>query len=294
MTQVRAEALLVLVTLLWSATFVLVKDSLTEISPAAFVFWRFSLATVVGVVLWGRSMRAMDRTLAVRGLVIGVLFGSGFILQSIGLTDTTPTSSAFITGTTVVFVPFIYRLVEHRTVSLLNWITTLVVLAGMFLFTEPENVGFRIGDALTVCSAMMWAAYIVAIDMYTVEYADNREKLNVLVLMQFVISACLALLVVPVADSAFLPSISSTHVLIAIAYCGIAATVVTTSVQTHMQRFTHPVRAGIIYSLEPIFASVIALMFYNEQWGWRQGAGACVMLSAVLVPDLLTLARKTT
>jgi drug/metabolite transporter (DMT)-like permease len=135
MSRIKVELLLVLVTLLWGGTFVLIKESLSATSPAAFVVMRFTLASVLGLIIWHRSLAALTPRLVWQGLLLGVLFGGGFLLQSMGLTETSATASAFITGTTVVFVPFMYRLIERRSVTLLNWVSTLAVLCGLYLFT---------------------------------------------------------------------------------------------------------------------------------------------------------------
>jgi drug/metabolite transporter (DMT)-like permease len=75
-------------------------------------------------------------------------------------------------------------------------------------------------------------------------------------------------------------------------YCAILATVLTTWLQTNVQRHTHPVRAGVIFSLEPIFASIIALFSVQESWTMRQGAGAGVLLAAVIIPDVIMARRE--
>lgn len=291
MTQLRAETLLVVVTVLWAGTFVLVKAALDDISPSGFVLLRFGLASIVGLLLWRKALNAVDWTLLLHGLIIGTLFGLGFVLQSIGLVDTTPTSSAFITGTTVVFVPFVYRIVERRTISALNWFSTIVVAFGLFLFTEPEHAGFRWGDLLTVASAVGWAGYIVALDVFTVSTETSQNRRDALVLMQLIVTTVIAACGIVVFDGAELSITWSSSLIVGVAYCALAATVITTWVQTNVQRFTHPVRAGVIYSLEPIFASIIALSFFDEEWGWRQGAGAFALLAAAIVPDIIA-ARK--
>ncbi len=289
MTRLRAEVLLAVVTVLWAGTFALVKEALHSISPAAFVFWRFALASVVALAIWGHTLRLITPKLLWQSAVLGVLFGAGFILQSIGLTETTATASAFITGTTVVFIPFVYLIVERRPVRMMNWISTVTVLFGLVLFTEPDRSGLKIGDVLTLGSAVGWAVYIVVLDVLTKEHADDQGRRNLLVVSQFLVTSIIALVCIGVFDGGAHPTFWTPQLLLGLLYCGLLATVVATWLQTNVQRFTHPVRAGIIFSLEPIFASVIALALFSEQWTWRQGAGALVLLAAVIVPDLLQL-----
>lgn len=291
MTQIRAELFLVLGTALWAGTFVLVKASLQSISPSGFVLLRFSIAAGIALVLWGKSLKQLDKRMALHGLVIGVLFGLGFVLQSIGLADTTPTTSAFITGTTVVFVPFVYLLFERRRVSTLHWLSTAAVLIGLYLFMAPERSGIHWADVLTLASAVGWACYIVAIDVFTTSSHTSQEKRDLLVILQFVVTAGVAAVGIGVMDGGALEITWNTELVVALLYCAIAATVATTWIQTNIQRYTHPVRAGVIYSLEPLFASVIAFTFFDERWEIRQGFGAAILLASVIVPDLLAMQK---
>lgn len=292
MTTLRAELLLVLVTALWSGTFVLVKSALEWISPSGFVVARFALASLFGLLLWGRSLRLLNRQLAKDGLVLGFLFGIGFVLQSIGLSETTATSSAFITGTTVVFVPFVYLIVRKQSVTLLNLISTVAVLLGLYVFIEPERFGFLLGDGLTLLSAIGWAGYIVALDEVTSKPGVTDEHRNLLVLLQFLVTTAVAGMFVLLLERDQITVNVTTPLIAALLYCGLFATVITTWLQTRVQRHTHPVRAGVIFSMEPLFASVVALGTGYEVWTWRQGAGACILLTAVIVPDILTLWRR--
>ena len=65
-----------------------------------------------------------------------------------------------------------------------------------------------------------------------------------------------------------------------------------TWVQTRFQHFTHPVRAGVIYAMEPIAAAIVAVLLLQESWNLRNLAGAVVILAAVVIPDVV-LSRRT-
>ncbi|GMV52241.1 MAG: DMT family transporter [Chlorobi bacterium] len=288
MTRLRAEAYLLTATALWSATFLLTQASFQFISPSGFVFFRFCIAIVVSVALWHGSLRSLTPGLLIYGIGLGVLYGIGFVLQSIALQDVSTTTSAFITGTTVVFIPFIYRMFYRKRIPGIHWLGAAAVLLGLFLFTEPEYGGVGLGDILTMVSAVGWAGYIVMLDKLTTAYSGSDGAINLLIIIQFTVTALLALLASAIVDSSLAPVVYTSELVMTLLYCGILATVVTTWIQTTKQRFTHPVRAGIIFSLEPIFASTLALLLAVEQWNYRQFTGAVVLMLAVVTPDLLT------
>ena len=109
--QRAAEAALVWNTVIWGATFVLVKAALDHVSTLLFLALRFSLATAA---LWwfstvNRSLTfaAQDRSgspvygawkSVLAGGLTGSFLFSGYLFQTLGLRLTTAPKSAFITG----------------------------------------------------------------------------------------------------------------------------------------------------------------------------------------------------
>lgn len=53
--------------------------------------------------------------------------------------------------------------------------------------------------------------------------------------------------------------------------------------QTHYQRFTTPVRATLLYSLEPVFASAIAWGFLGERLTQHEFVGAGLILVGIAI-----------
>lgn len=291
MTRLRAEGYLLLVTLIWGGTFAVIKTAVVDITPSAFVLTRFGIALAVALLLWPSALKAVNPQLVGRGLALGVLFGVGFLLQSIGLTMTSASTSAFVTGTMVIFVPFLFRIVEGTRVRPLHLVSVAVVTVGLWLFTEPEVKGFNTGDLLTLVAAAIWAAYVVYIDLWTKDLDGQSDKLNALVLLQFVATIVLAGAGMTFLDSPSAATTWSWPLVTGLLYCAVLASVFTTWAQTRFQQYTHPVRAGIIFSMEPLFAALIAWAALAEDWSLRQGAGAVLLLGAIIVPDIL-LARK--
>lgn len=281
-----AETLLLLITCLWGGTFVLVKEAMTTTSPALFVVLRFALAAAVACMLWPKALRNWDRSLMLRGSILGVLFGSGFLLQTVGLSSTTASASAFITGTMVVFVPFVYRIIEGSPVRGHQWLSVTIVIIGLWVFTAPESAGVNVGDVLTLISAMIWSVYLTYIDVWTRELRSEPQKQNALVIMQFLVTIILALVALPFSGVDAMHLEPSTSLMWAVLYCGILASVVTTWIQTRFQQFTHPVRAGLIYAVEPLAAAAIAYVVLHEEWTVREAIGASVLFVGIVVPDL--------
>ena len=106
--------LLVVITLIWSGTFVFVKEAVQVVSPFTLNTLRFGIAFVVTLVVFGGKLRLLSRRELLQGTWIGVLYAAGFFLQTFGLQYTSVGRSSFITGSVVVMVPFAYWFIERR------------------------------------------------------------------------------------------------------------------------------------------------------------------------------------
>jgi len=294
MQRHRAELALTLITVLWAGTFVVIKSALTEVDPSIFVALRFGLALLIGTFIWRRSVSSIDRTTLRRGSILGLLFGGGFQLQTFGLTETSASTSAFITGTMVAFVPLVQRITHGTRLRGTHAASIVMILLGLYLFTSPELLGIKFGDVQTVISAIIWAVYLVFIDTWTSDIRDDTHKQNALVVLQFAATVVLSLgsiLLFNLTGHGSIQVALSSSVVLAIVYCGVFASVIPTFVQTRFQQYTHPVRAGIIFAMEPLAASVIAVAIGAETLSMRQMLGGGVLIAAIVVPDIIAMRR---
>lgn len=294
MQRHHAEIALALITVLWAGTFVVIKTALVETDPSVFVALRFGIALAVGLVIWRRSLPSIDRTTLRRGSILGLIFGGGFLLQTFGLTETSASTSAFITGTMVAFVPLVQRILHGTRLRGTHAVSIVMILGGLYLFTSPELMGIRLGDVQTLVSATIWALYVVKIDDWTSDVRSDTQRQNALVVLQFAATVALALasmLVFSITGHGATHLVWSSNVITAILYCAIFASVIPTFVQTRFQQYTHPVRAGIIFAMEPLAASVIAVAIGAETLSLRQMLGGGLLIAAIVVPDIIAMRR---
>src|SRR5581483_10857540 len=112
----KADAALAVNTLIWGATFTLVKSALRDISPLLFLALRFSLATAALAALWatGWRKRKLEPGAITGGILTGILLFAGFLFQTLGLQFTTAPKSAFLTGLASVMVPLLAAVVYRN------------------------------------------------------------------------------------------------------------------------------------------------------------------------------------
>ena len=137
--RLQADLALALCTLIWGATFVVVKDALAFASVFSFNALRFSLAAIVMGAVYARALRKVDRATFAAGSLIGLFMFSGYAFQTLGLKFTTPSKAAFITGASVVMVPVLLAIFWRRKINHWAWSGALAALIGLYFLTVPRS-----------------------------------------------------------------------------------------------------------------------------------------------------------
>ncbi len=266
-------------TLIWGGTFAVVKIGMREIAPVTLIAVRFAVSTLVLLAVFGRRIFPLTSSQIVRGSIVGLFLFLGFVPQNLGLTITTASKSAFITGMMVVFVPLLQFVIERRAPKLGNIVGVVLVALGLWFLTSPAGSQFNAGDALTLVCAVFFAIYIVYLDVVS-------REMSALQLTFLQVAAVAAFSVVAVALFE-VPRFSFSGTAVAsMIYLTFLATLLTTLVQTRYQKQTTPTRAVIIFSVEPVFASIIAYVLLGEQLGGSGIAGGALIIGGVLLSEL--------
>jgi len=297
--NLSADAALVLTTLVWGSTFVMAKDVLERWPPVAYLTFRFAIAALVLVVLFGKRIAQARVYEWKAGVLLGLLVGGGFALQAVGQVYTTPSKSAFVTGLTTPLVPFVAFALLRVRPNFENLLGVILASIGGALILAPHDASVNTGDLLTLSCTVLFATHLTLTSVYA-KRIDPRQ----LTVLQITIAAVIFLtmwsalhviaLVFPqnalplfVAREA-VPLVWSVRVVWQEIYLGIIATVGTFLAWTWAQGKMSATHAAIIFSLEPVFATLIAVLVRGRgEWvGGRANAGAALILAGVLVSEL--------
>jgi drug/metabolite transporter (DMT)-like permease len=272
-----ADLLLICVTAIWGATFLLVQNSLSEISPLAFLACRFSLAAAVLFLLNRNTFR---RAAILPGIVTGVFLFAGYAFQTIGLQSTTASKSAFLTSLSVPMVPFAAALVYRKAPSRREILGLVFASLGMILLTIPNQLNqISRGDVFSFFCAVSFAAQVVAVSHYA-----GRGNFGTFVTMQMITVTALSLATCRWAEPFFFRPTRAAY--FAIAITGLLATALAFSIQAWAQQFTTVNRAAVIYALEPVFAWLTSFAILGEILSVRASIGAVLILFGILIVEL--------
>lgn len=285
--RLLADLALAFASLIWGATFVLVKDALADLSVLSFLAVRFALAAAIMAVIFWRPIRKMSAKTLWSGVQIGCCMFGGYIFQTIGLKFTTPAKAAFITGMCVVFVPLILALFARRRITRWVWVGVAAATSGLYFLTVPRaGLGaLNRGDPLVFVCAIMFALQIILIGRYV-----GAHSVGALAFLQVATTAVLSLIFLPILAATRWEQprlVLSREAVLAILITAIGSTVIGFSFQTWAQQHTSPSHTAIIISLEPVFAALTSWVFYSEHFGARTLVGAALILAGILIAELM-------
>lgn len=288
----KAELLLLFVSINWGISFPVIKIMLDYISPQALVFYRFTLTLLLFVLIYPKIFRQITWRDLKYGLILGLFIYIGFITQTIGLAETTAQKSAFITGIYVVILPFAQYFIIRKIPKAANIIGILVVTGGLFLLTQVRDANVNLGDMLTLVCAIFFAVHIVYLDKFMNE---KKADYKALVLGQFLVMAAFGLIstigyeMILTNEYKFEINVTSVTSML---YTAVICTLLAWIIMNKYQKFTTPVKAGIIYSMEVVFAAFSAYLIINEVLEFEQLIGAFLMLAGMAISEFYDLVKK--
>ena len=269
-----AQVALVLVTLIWGITFIMVKDALNDAGPFAFGALRFTIAGILTLIVVNKSIFTLTKTELIGGLVCGFFLFCGYAFQNFGLMQTSASKSAFITSVSVLMVPIILYLFNIQKIKMKVWFAVVLATIGLYILLDPRGGMINWGDILTFGCAMGFAVHIIFQGYYV--------KKNVRVLPFFLVQALVVVGLSFINSLLFEPifAIWSPRLISALLVTGIAATFIAILLMIWAQQILNPSETAIIFSLEPVFATVFAIIFAGEILGlWGYIGGGLIVLA---------------
>ena len=250
---------------------------------------QYTTAGVVGVIVCSRFLIAFVALLPFSstarnaltskedwkgGLILGGLMLAGFVLQMIGIESVSPSVSAFLTSLYVVFTAILSVKISDRKPTRMMIVGVGLATLGAGFIDGPPHIVWGTGELLTVACAFFFALHIIYTDRIT-------KKLNPIA----VTSTSFAVLVVGAGtiaifssgDIMVFESAWQDGVIVPLLCLGLFGSLACILMLNVFQKHLNPTHAAIIYSFEPVWATL---------YGWQQDL---VDISIWLLMGLLLL-----
>ncbi len=252
---------LLAMTAVWGSTFVLIKGVLDRMAVADFLAVRFTVAAIVMFALFHRHVARLGRQQLLRGVILGVLYGVGQLLQTWGLALISPSVSGFVTGMYVVFTPILATVLLRQRMPAAVWLAVGLATLGLALLSLN---GFSVDEGvwLTLLSALLYGMHIVALGHWT--RADDAFGLSA---VQMAVIALVCVLATAGHGGPTLPPDRSAWM--AVLYMALIAGAGAMLMQTWAQAHLPATRAAIVMTTEPVFAAGFAVALGSDVLTWR-------------------------
>lgn len=267
---VRSKAIfwLIFVTVIWGSTFPLQKLVLNGVSALVYISLRFWVAFLFSFFIWKKKNFKY-------AFILGLVLSIGYITQTLGLKFTTASKNGFITSLYIPMVPLFSYLLEKEKITKKQLIGFLLSLIG-FYFISGGIDKINLGDVLTLICAISFALHIVLITIYSKKVEETS-----LLSYQFLIVALINTALSIKSDWSLTPMAISVAI-----YTGIAASVLVILVQLKYQKIVGSNVTALIFSGEPVFASIFSYFLLSERLSSTQLMGAMLLVIAVIMASL--------
>lgn len=306
----QALLMLLLANLLWGLSFPVIKAMVLaheQVLPGSSSWFitaltvapRFLLAAAVLLVFLGPQLRTFTRLELKQGALIGVTAGIGMLFQNDGLQFTSASVSAFLTQFYAIMIPAWLAFRTRRWPSATVLGCSVLVIAGVAILGRFDfrAMHFGRGELETLLSSVFFMMQIFLLDRK--EFAANRALPVTLVMfaVEGLLFAGLAAGTTPSAAGLLAPWTSPVWVggTLALTLCCTLGSFIL--MNTWQPKIT-ATEAGLIYCIEPLFASLLALFlpallsawggfdYPNERLTWHLLLGGGLITAANVLLQL--------
>ncbi|ATB68292.1 permease of the drug/metabolite transporter (DMT) superfamily [Sulfurospirillum diekertiae] len=279
--ELGADFLLLMVAVAWGSTFFVVQAAVNETPVYTFLFWRFSLAGLLMALISFKQIRYLNFKVLKAGALLGLFMFLGYAFQTFALTYTYSSTVGFITGLSVIVVPFVTYLIFKQKASMFSTLGAIIASVGLYFLTLNNELGLSLGEFYAFVCAMMFALHIVFTG-----HLSRQHNIYLLVMIQFLTVGICSFIGGFMMEDSIMPPNTNRLFVDAIAITVIFATIFAFWVQTAMQRFTTAAKTAIIFTMEPVSAGIFGYFFANELLTFPQICGAVMILGGMLTAEL--------
>lgn len=261
--------MLVAVAASWGLSIGISKDLVEHVPVADYLAGRYVLGFVVLVLLRPRVVGSVDRQDLRAGIVLGLVYAVAQYVQFVGLTQAAIVVASFLVSLYVVFTPLLLALGRRRAPSRVVTIGTLLSLGGVALMSV-RGWSFGTGELLTVVAALIYAIHVIGVGRW------SRPGRAVTLTAVQLGTMAVAFSVVALPDGLSTPSGRGWAALTYVGVVGGAAILAQMWAQARLSAES----AAILLVLEPVWASLFAVVWWDESPGPRTLAGAALVIAA--------------
>jgi drug/metabolite transporter (DMT)-like permease len=284
-SQVKVTLALVISTLFWGGSFVFNKIAFREVPPVTFMFLRFSLATLIMALFCLRRIHGLNWGIIRKGGMVGLALGLANLSFVLGVNGTTVSRAGFLNNLFVLLIPLLCFFLWRERVDRWTLAGIFLALGGLWQLARGGVEGFNRGDLLSTLCALFIAVHIIMVSRIL-----RDEDVFLVTLTQFATVAAMGAVLVAVMPAA--PCRIGPVSITALIYCALFPTIICFTLQNTFQRYTTPTKAGLIYTLDPVWSMLGGVFVLGERLSGGEWAGCGLIFAAVILPMAIRRYRE--
>ena len=285
----RSNLLLILASIIWGCAFVAQNVGMNYIGPWTFSTIRFliagfSLLAIIPILDKKRTHVIRPKTkeekkkLLLGSVLCGLALSIGSIVQQIAMLTVPVAKAGFLTTLYVLFVPII-TLLFGKKIPLKVWIGIAMALFGLYLLSMAGNLAIGIGEIFLILAAFLFAIHIIIIGHFSTRVDPVRLSCG-----QLLIGGFATVIPMIVIEKLTIGAILAAY--IPLLYTGIFSSCVAYTLQIFAQKEANPTIAGMLLSLESVFAALAGYLILNQVLNTRELIGCVLIFIAIVIAQL--------
>ena len=288
-SKIKGNIILMLTAFIWGTAFVAQSVGMDYVGPFTFITSRY----IIGGIFLIPCIFLLDKinknsnknnnninkkTLYIGGCLCGIVLFIASSFHQIGIQYTTVGKSGFITALYIIIVPVLGLLFKKK-VQKRVWFSVVIALIGLYLLCIKENFEISRGDFLILMCAVCFSIHILVIDKFSPLVDGVRMSC-----IQFFVAGILGIIPMFIFENPELANLIQAYS--PILYAGVMSSGVAYTLQIIGQKYTSPVMATLIMSLESVFAALSGWLILGEILSVKELIGCVLVFAGIIIAQL--------
>lgn len=282
---VLSELALLMAGLFWGSGYAVVKDSLDVLSANWSMMIRFTISAALMFAVFFKKVQ-FHKEMILMGAVSGLCLYLSTGLQTVALGMTSAGNTSFLTVTYVVWVPFVYWIIEKQRPKMSQLLACVLCMVGVGFIALQGDFRIHKGDAIVLVCAVFAACQVVSIGIGT-----NRYKLEPISLScwQFLFTAVFGLIAALLFDPP-LPVqqiVSSGRTIASLLYSAICGGMLAFLMQSLGMEHAPVSHASLLLATEAPFGCLFGILLLDERLTLRTLIGFLIILGTIVYSEVM-------
>jgi len=279
---------------LWGTSYYFSDRALAGLMPFTLTSLRFTGAFVILVIVLFPKLRRPSKTTIFFSVMIGLVLLYIYSFSNYGLLNTSVSNAGFLSNLAVIITPVISTVFLGKKPEKKVLVAIILCGIGVMFLTLSDKFVPRFGDILCLLCSLGCATHLLLTDRAVNDPRTDAVQIGVFQIGFCALFTTVAALLFERPAVGLLQLPDRGDVWIALVLLIVFCTAIPFVLQPVAQRWTGAMRAGVIFSMEPLVAGIAGFFLAHEILMPRAYLGAGILIFSLLYMelDLRMLFRK--